>query len=110
MLHHSGPIQLKSCTTEFILGQILEPLQYLPWAVFSALRTWALCRQRSWAMLVFLASLSPVIITAVSFRWLEVLLYCLSSLQITETEISTRDAPWRGSCLRMELSISRAFT
>ncbi|KAJ8481547.1 hypothetical protein ONZ51_g5917 [Trametes cubensis] len=39
----------------------LEQLQYFPWAIFSALRTYALQRKLYWAAVVFILSLAPVI-------------------------------------------------
>ncbi|KAH9889022.1 hypothetical protein C8Q73DRAFT_794013 [Cubamyces lactineus] len=49
------------CKREQVLGTVLEALQYIPWAAFSALRLYALQRNVYWASIVFLFSLSPLI-------------------------------------------------
>ncbi|KAH9893477.1 hypothetical protein C8Q73DRAFT_697049 [Cubamyces lactineus] len=48
----------------------LENLQYFPWAIFSALRTYALHRKLYSAIMVLVMSLSTVIISSVREHWL----------------------------------------
>ncbi|KAI9060842.1 hypothetical protein FKP32DRAFT_1020950 [Trametes sanguinea] len=60
---------LTSCEAEQIFSILFESLQYLPWAAFSALRTYALQRSRPWAILIFAFSLSPLIINLVAKHW-----------------------------------------
>ncbi|KAJ8489978.1 hypothetical protein ONZ51_g2582 [Trametes cubensis] len=81
------------CKREQILGTVLEALQYIPWAVFSALRLYALQRNVYWASIVFLFSLSPLIFNFAnrdavvghlhgSHLWLLSAIYCSCSLAI----------------------------
>ncbi|KAI0664181.1 hypothetical protein C8Q70DRAFT_945973 [Cubamyces menziesii] len=60
----------KICAAESGIQIGLECLQYFPWAVFSALRTYALQRKRSWAVIVLVLLLAPVIVAAIMDRWL----------------------------------------
>ncbi|KAJ8457159.1 hypothetical protein ONZ51_g11697 [Trametes cubensis] len=63
------------CTAELGVEIGLELLQYFPWACtyfFSALRTFALRRKLSWAVIVLALSLAPVIIDVVEFRWMTI--------------------------------------
>ncbi|KAI0328660.1 hypothetical protein GY45DRAFT_1372140 [Cubamyces sp. BRFM 1775] len=57
-----------SCTAEAGIQIGLEFLQYFPWAIFSALRTYALQRKPSWAVVVLIFSLAPVIVSA-TLKW-----------------------------------------
>ncbi|KAJ8462885.1 hypothetical protein ONZ51_g10616 [Trametes cubensis] len=58
---------LKKCEAEAGLEAGLECLQYFPWAIFSALRTYALQRKLPWAIIIFLLSLAPIIVSSVSY-------------------------------------------
>ncbi|KAH9889050.1 hypothetical protein C8Q73DRAFT_668207 [Cubamyces lactineus] len=62
-----------SCNDYVKALQTIEILQYMPWAAFSALRTFALSRG-SWvlAMLVFLLSAVPIGVNFSQYRWLVV--------------------------------------
>ncbi|KAI0657929.1 hypothetical protein C8Q70DRAFT_1055308 [Cubamyces menziesii] len=82
-----------SDATMWILGTVLEALQYIPWAAFSALRLYALQRNVYWASIVFLFSLSPLIFNFAnrdavvghlhgSHLWLLSAIYCSRSLAI----------------------------
>ncbi|RPD66872.1 hypothetical protein L227DRAFT_569085 [Lentinus tigrinus ALCF2SS1-6] len=55
------PTTGKRCAAQYYIGDALEILQYVPWAVFSALRAYVLS-SKGWpvATLVFLLSLAPV--------------------------------------------------
>ncbi|KAJ8455470.1 hypothetical protein ONZ51_g12448 [Trametes cubensis] len=57
----------KICTTEMGIGIGLQLLQYFPWAIFSALRTYALKRKLYWAAVVLILSLAPVIINGILY-------------------------------------------
>ncbi|KAJ2999104.1 hypothetical protein NUW54_g6971 [Trametes sanguinea] len=59
-----------SCAAALITNEILEALQYIPWAAFSALRMWALCRHKTWAIFVFFASMSPPCTSFAATHWL----------------------------------------
>ncbi|KAI0328673.1 hypothetical protein GY45DRAFT_1325962 [Cubamyces sp. BRFM 1775] len=60
---------LKLCAAETGIESGLESLQYIPWAIFSALRTYALQRKLSWAIIVLILSLAPVIVSSVTDHW-----------------------------------------
>ncbi|KAI0328672.1 hypothetical protein GY45DRAFT_1337957 [Cubamyces sp. BRFM 1775] len=53
---------LRTCAAQTGLTFGLESLQYFPWAIFSALRTYALQRKVYWAVIVLVLSLAPVIV------------------------------------------------
>ncbi|KAI0664197.1 hypothetical protein C8Q70DRAFT_1049706 [Cubamyces menziesii] len=58
-----------TCSAEVGLENGLESLQYFPWAIFSALRTYALLRKVYWAILILVLSLSCVIVSPVIYHW-----------------------------------------
>ncbi|KAI0323825.1 hypothetical protein GY45DRAFT_1332206 [Cubamyces sp. BRFM 1775] len=59
----------KICAGEWGIGMGLEMLQYFPWAIFSALRTFALQRKLCWAAIVLILSLASVIVSSIRERW-----------------------------------------
>ncbi|KAI0774496.1 hypothetical protein C8Q74DRAFT_1270480 [Fomes fomentarius] len=67
------PTTNKSCTAEYYIIESLGLLQYLPWALFSALRAYALCSrtcgQWSISILVLLSSLAPLILNFVNMGY-----------------------------------------
>ncbi|KAJ8483410.1 hypothetical protein ONZ51_g4715 [Trametes cubensis] len=60
----------KICAAQTGIQFTLEALQYFPWAIFSALRTYALQRKLRWAILVLILSLITVILSSVKEHWL----------------------------------------
>ncbi|KAJ8462884.1 hypothetical protein ONZ51_g10617 [Trametes cubensis] len=57
------------CAAQMGIAIGLEYLQYFPWAIFSALRTYALQRKVHWAVLILVLSLSSVIVSSVTDHW-----------------------------------------
>ncbi|KAI0331428.1 hypothetical protein GY45DRAFT_1360794 [Cubamyces sp. BRFM 1775] len=66
-VHHF--LNLDSCIAEWGIVIGLETLQYFPWAIFSALRTYALLRKIFWAVLVLVLSLTVVVVDLTRYRW-----------------------------------------
>ncbi|OSC98125.1 hypothetical protein PYCCODRAFT_1035051 [Trametes coccinea BRFM310] len=66
---YSFSTNLTSCEAQQIFSILLESLQYLPWAAFSALRTYALQKNRPCAFFIFMFSLSPLIINLLAKHW-----------------------------------------
>ncbi|KAI0334642.1 hypothetical protein GY45DRAFT_1343340 [Cubamyces sp. BRFM 1775] len=66
-------ISVRICNDYVKALQTIEILQYLPWAAFSALRTFALSRGKwALAMLVFLLSAVPIGVNFSQYHWLVV--------------------------------------
>ncbi|KAI0332937.1 hypothetical protein GY45DRAFT_1335192 [Cubamyces sp. BRFM 1775] len=66
-----GPFSSKETGIQFTL----EALQYIPWAIFSALRTYALQRKLRWAIIVLILSLITVVVSSlwqVKEHWLAI--------------------------------------
>ncbi|KAI0664199.1 hypothetical protein C8Q70DRAFT_930225 [Cubamyces menziesii] len=72
------PWHFDSCAVEWGIGVGVEDLQYFPWAIFSALRTYALQRKLYWAIIVFMLSLASVFVSAMS----STIAILLSNLQV----------------------------
>ncbi|KAJ8495231.1 hypothetical protein ONZ51_g1803 [Trametes cubensis] len=68
-----GSSQEKICKAEGGIEYWLEQLQYFPWAIFSALRTYALQRKLYWAAVVLILSLAPMIVNGRRHRSVPVL-------------------------------------
>ncbi|RPD69786.1 hypothetical protein L226DRAFT_264507 [Lentinus tigrinus ALCF2SS1-7] len=60
---------LQSCSSSTVLGYILDPIQYFPWAAFSAMRCFALSHHRLLSIFVFLLSIVPLAINLVVFHF-----------------------------------------
>ncbi|TFK81161.1 hypothetical protein K466DRAFT_447177, partial [Polyporus arcularius HHB13444] len=54
------------CVVPSKLENFIETMQYLPWAGFSALRAYALSRNRPLSVLVFVLSIVPIAVNLVS--------------------------------------------
>ncbi|KAI1783746.1 hypothetical protein LXA43DRAFT_1045275 [Ganoderma leucocontextum] len=60
----------KSCNASVLTSFALDNLQYIPWALFSGLRTYALCGKRwSIAIPVLILSAVPIAINLTHFYW-----------------------------------------
>ncbi|KAI0363798.1 hypothetical protein BV20DRAFT_1116697 [Pilatotrama ljubarskyi] len=60
---------LVRCYAQQISWTTLELFQYLIWAVFASLRVYALQVHIFWAAMIFVGSISPLVINAVSTLW-----------------------------------------
>ncbi|KAI0328676.1 hypothetical protein GY45DRAFT_1435976 [Cubamyces sp. BRFM 1775] len=62
----------KLCAAEMGIDIGLEYLQYFPWAIFSALRAYALQRRVHWAVLILIMSLAPPIVSSTTDHWVTI--------------------------------------
>ncbi|KAJ8494334.1 hypothetical protein ONZ51_g2418 [Trametes cubensis] len=59
----------KICAAEMGTAIGLRDLMYIPWAIFSALRAYALQRKLSWAVIVLILSLANIVVDAFMYHW-----------------------------------------
>ncbi|TFK80165.1 hypothetical protein K466DRAFT_392183 [Polyporus arcularius HHB13444] len=92
-----------SCATLTNAIAAFSVLQYIPWAAFACLRTYALCEHHCWtvATVVFLLSSVPIGTNFSRYRWLGSttipVLSCLPEAAIPEELVVTWRATYYGS-------------
>ncbi|KAM5530943.1 hypothetical protein V8D89_015388 [Ganoderma adspersum] len=69
MFGYLRPNSDKRCSAMVQADYVLEMITYIPWAAFSAMRAFALCRKWSLSLFILCLSLVPVAVNLANFRY-----------------------------------------